>query len=174
MLDFHGPLMRVSRFIDCVSEWSARVVAWLVLPLMGAMAYEVVIRYTVKPTVWAYDISYMLYGALFMLGAAYTLLKGGHIRADFLYGNWSVRTQAAMDAFCYLVFYFPGIGFFFWVGLDYAWESWERGERSAGSAWMPAIYPLKAVIPVAAALLLMQGLSEFIKSLYAARHGERP
>jgi TRAP-type mannitol/chloroaromatic compound transport system permease small subunit len=113
----------------------------------------------------------MLYGAMFMLGAAYTLYRGAHIRTDFLYQKWSVRTQATVDALCYLLLFFPGIAVFLWLGGEFAWNSWLRGERSVGSSWMPIIYPLKAVIPVAATLLLLQGLSEFLKCIHALRTG---
>jgi TRAP-type mannitol/chloroaromatic compound transport system permease small subunit len=174
MDDVPARLLRVSRFLDAASRWSARLFAWLIIPLMGAMTYEVVARYTVNPTAWAYDTSYMLYGALFMLGAAYTLSRGAHIRADFLYRQWPTRVQGAVDAFCYLAFFFPGIGFFFWIGAEFAYDSWLQLERSPASAWMPPIYPLKSVLPVASLLLLVQGVSELIKSLHAALKGEWP
>ena len=167
-----GKLERTIRVIDAISAWSGRITAWLILPLIGIMTYEVTIRYLVTPTLWAYDLSYMLYGAMFMLGAAYTLYRGAHIRTDFLYQKWSVRTQAAVDAVCYLFLFFPGIAVFLWLGAEFAWASWLRDERTVGSSWMPVIYPLKFVIPVAAALLLAQGVSEFLKCLYALRTGE--
>lgn len=174
MNDSLARLLRVSRWLDRFSEWSARLFAWLIIPLIGVMTYEVIVRYTLRPTMWAYDSSYMLYGAMFMLGAAYTLSKGGHIRADFVYRMWSPRVQGAVDTFCYLIFFFPGIGFFLWVGADFALDSWIQQERSPASAWMPPIYPLKTVIPLAALLLLAQGISELFKSLYAALKGEWP
>lgn len=166
-----GKLERAIRVIDAISAWSGRITAWLILPLIAAMTYEVVIRYVATPTQWAYDTSYMLYGAMFMLGAAYTLYRGAHIRTDFLYQKWSVRTQATVDALCYLLLFFPGIAVFLWLGGEFAWNSWLRGERTVGSSWMPIIYPLKAVIPVAAALLLLQGVSEFLKCIHALRTG---
>ena len=166
-----GMLVRVIRTIDAISAWSGRIVAWLILPLIAAMTYEVVIRYLWQPTQWAYDTSYMLYGALFMLGAAYTLYRGAHIRTDFLYQKWPVKTQAMVDALCYLFLFFPGIAMFLWLGADFAWNSWLRSERTVGSSWMPIIYPLKTVIPMAAALLLLQGVSEFLKCIYALRTG---
>jgi len=167
----NGGLVRVIQLIDAVSARSGRIVAWLILPLVATMTYEVVVRHVATPTQWAYDTSYMLYGALFMLGAAYTLYRGAHIRTDFLYRRWSVRTQATVDALCYLLLFFPGIAVFLWLGAEFAWASWLRGERAVGSSWMPVIYPLKAVIPVAAALLLAQGVSEFLKCIYALRTG---
>lgn len=167
----NGKLVQAIRTIDAASAWSGRIVAWLILPLIATMTWEVAIRHVATPTQWAYDISYMLYGALFMLGAAYTLYRGAHIRTDFLYQRWSVRTQATVDALCYLLLFFPGIAVFLWLGAEFAWASWLRDERTVGSSWMPVIYPLKAVIPVAALLLLVQGVSEFLKCLYALRTG---
>lgn len=160
--------------LDAISEWTARLFAWLVIPLMGVMVYEITVRYLLRPTLWAYDISYMLYGSLFMLGAAYTLSQGGHIRADFIYRNWSPRVQGAVDALFYLLCFFPGLALFLWAGLDFARASWAQEERMMASAWMPAIYPFKTVISVTAGLLLVQGLSEFLKSLHAVLRGEWP
>jgi TRAP-type mannitol/chloroaromatic compound transport system permease small subunit len=166
-----GRLVRVIRVLDAISAWSGRIVAWAILPLIAVMAYEVAVRYTLRPTPWAYDLSYMLYGAMFMLGAAYTLYRGAHIRTDFLYQKWPVKVQATVDAACYLLLFFPGIALFTWVGAEFAYNSWIRSERTVGSAWMPVIYPLKTVLPLAAGLLLMQGASEFLKCLYAIRTG---
>jgi TRAP-type mannitol/chloroaromatic compound transport system permease small subunit len=167
-----GKLVRAIRALDAVNEWTGRIVAWLILPLVGIMVYEVVVRHVARPTQWAYDLSYMVYGAMFMLGAGYTLLRGAHIRTDFLYQKWPVKTQALVDAACYLLLFFPGIALFLWIGADFAWNSWIRNERTVGSSWMPIIYPLKSVIPIAAGLLLLQGLSEFLKCLHALRTGE--
>ena len=167
-----GKLERAIRALDAVNEWTGRIAAWLILPLVAIMVYEVVVRHVARPTQWAYDLSYMAYGALFMLGAGYTLLKGAHIRTDFLYQKWPVKTQAAVDAACYLLLFFPGIALFLWIGAEFAWNSWIRSERTVGSSWMPIIYPLKFVIPVAAGLLLVQGLAEFLKCLHALRTGQ--
>ena len=164
-------LVRVIRAIDSISKWSGLIVAWLILPLIAVMSYEITVRYLLHPTAWAYDLSYMIYGAMFMLGAAYTLYRGAHVRTDFLYQNWSVRTQAAVDGGCYLLLFFPGIAIFLWIGTEFAWASWLQNERSVGSAWMPVIYPLKAVLPIATALLLLQGVAEFLKCIYALRTG---
>jgi TRAP-type mannitol/chloroaromatic compound transport system permease small subunit len=167
-----GKLVRTIRAIDSISVWSGRIFAWLVLPLTLVMTWEVVVRHLWRPTLWAYDTSYMIYGAMFMLGAAYTLQRGAHIRTDFLYQKWSVRTQAKVDAFCYLFLFFPGIAVFLWLGAEYAWASWLRGERTVGSSWMPVIYPLKFMIPLAAGLLLLQGVAEFLKCIHALRTGK--
>ena len=165
-------LVRMVRVIDTISEWSGWIFCWLILPLMLGTTYEVIARYAFNaPTIWAYDTSYMLYGSHFMLGAAYTLLKGGHIRTDIFYQNWSPRTQGLVDALLYLLLFFPGMIFFFWMGGQEGWHSLQIGERSDASPWRPIVYPLKLVIPVTALLILVQGISEFIKSAHLALRG---
>lgn len=165
-------LLTVIRLLDGISEWSGRAVAWLIVPMVLSLVWEVFARYVFSsPTVWAYDATYMLYGTFFMLGAAFTLKRKGHIRTDFFYANWSARRQGAVDAVLYLFFYFPALSIFLWVAWDYAATSWARGERIVTSPWMPPVYPFKTVLPVTAALLLLQGVSEFLKSAYAAARG---
>lgn len=166
-------IVKVVRGIDWFAEWSGRVIAFLCFPLVAALTYEVFARYVFSaPTDWAYDVTYMLYGTIFMLAAAFTLLKKGHIRTDLFYNKWSPRTQGRVDALMYLLFYFPGIILFLVAGYDYAAHSWATRETTALSPWRPIIYPLKTVIPVTAVLLLIQGVSELLKSLYAAKRGE--
>jgi TRAP-type mannitol/chloroaromatic compound transport system permease small subunit len=164
--------MAVVRVIDTLSDWSGRIFCWLIVPLIAGTTYEVIVRYLFNaPTIWAYDLSYMLYGAHFMLGAGFTLLKGGHIRTDIFYQTWSPRTRGTVDALLYLLFFFPGMIFFLWSGSQEAWHSIQIGERSDASPWRPIVYPLKTVLPVTALLILIQGVSEFIKSLHLALKG---
>lgn len=162
-------------WIDWSSYWVGMTICWLTVPLFGAMVYEVIARYAfTAPTMWAYDISRMLYGALFMLGAGYALSRGVHIRADFLYRNWSVKTQGRVDAFLYIVFYFPGLIAFLASSTDFAYLAWMRGERGMDTAWMPYMAPIKTALPVGIVLLLIQGVSEVLKSVYAATRGRWP
>jgi TRAP-type mannitol/chloroaromatic compound transport system permease small subunit len=165
-------LVAFVRTMDGFALWCGRLFCWLAPPLVLALTYEVIARYAFhRPTIWAYDVSYMLYGSHFMLGAAYTLYRGGHIRTDIFYQNWSPRIRATVDAVLYLFFFFPGMAFFFWMGLDEALHAWDIREVSDASPWRPPIYPFKTVIPVAALLLIIQGASEFLKSAYMAIHG---
>jgi TRAP-type mannitol/chloroaromatic compound transport system permease small subunit len=160
------------RSIDRFTEWVGVLVAWLMVPLVAAVAYEVVARYAFDaPTVWSFEVTYMLYGAMFMLGAAYALRMGAHIRTDFFWERWSWRTKGIIDTVAYLVFFFPGIALFLWVGWEEAWYSYDIDEASEQTPWRPLLWPLKACIPLAAALLLLQGLSELAKSLHAALTG---
>ena len=161
--------------IDRFSLWTGRIVCWLIVPIIVAMVYEVVARkFFTAPTMWAYDISRMLYGALFMLGAGYALSKGVHIRADFIYRNWSERTQGIIDSVLYITLYFPGLIVFLWSSTDFAFLAWKRGELGMDTAWMPHMGPIKTALPVGVLLLLIQGVSETLKSLYAATRGRWP
>ncbi|MCX8118040.1 MAG: TRAP transporter small permease subunit [Desulfobacterota bacterium] len=168
-------LLSIARGIDRISLWSGTKAAWLILPLIFGLTYEVISRYLFKaPTIWAYDLAYMLYGSHFMLGAAFTLFKKGHIRTDIFYDKWSPKKQGTVDALLYIFFFFPGIALFFVASLEEAIHSWSLWERSEVGAWRPPIFPFKTVIPLTALFLLVQGVSELIKSLYAAKKGEWP
>jgi TRAP-type mannitol/chloroaromatic compound transport system permease small subunit len=161
--------------IDRLNLWVGRIVCWLLIPLMLGMVYEVAVRKLfTAPTIWAFDVSRMLYGAHFMLGAAYVLSRGLHIRSDFLYRDWTVRMQARVDLLAYIVFFFPTMLLFLWVSFDYAWAAVSRGERSTETALMPLLGPIKSCIPATAALLILQGVSELLKCVYALQKGRWP
>jgi TRAP-type mannitol/chloroaromatic compound transport system permease small subunit len=163
-------LLAAIRFFDTISLWSGRITGWLIIPMVLSLVYEVVARYFFNaPTVWAYDMTSFLYGAFFMLGAAYTLLKKGHIRTDSFYAGWSPRTQGAVDTVCYVLFFFPGMIAFFVVSWDYFTVSFGRNERAVSSPWMPILWPLKLALTVAIGLLILQGISELLKSMWAMR-----
>ena len=161
--------------IDKSSKWIGNVVCWITMPLMFAMVYEVLARKLfLAPTMWAYDMSRFFYGALFMLGAGYALSKGVHIRADFLYRNFKVKTQGLIDFWLYLLFYFPGLLAFFYMTTIFVMESIQRGEKGMDTAWMPYMWPIKACLWFGILFLLVQGISELFKSYYAAKKGRWP
>jgi TRAP-type mannitol/chloroaromatic compound transport system permease small subunit len=161
--------------IDKSSKWIGNVVCWITMPLMFAMVYEVLARKLfLSPTMWAYDMSRFFYGALFMLGAGYALSKGVHIRADFLYRNFKVKTQGLIDFWLYLLFYFPGLLAFFYMTSIFVIESIQRGEKGMDTAWMPYMWPIKACLWFGILFLLIQGVSELFKSYYAAKKGKWP
>jgi TRAP-type mannitol/chloroaromatic compound transport system permease small subunit len=165
-----GPVDRLLTVIETVSTASGWFAGWLIVPMTIAVAYEVAARYVFNaPTKWAYDVTFMLCGAQFMLAAAYTLLKGGHIRTDVFYERWSAKTRATIDAVSYVLFFFPGMLFILYAGAVEARQAWAINERAGG--W--PIYPFKAVIPVTAALLVLQGLSELIKCARVIRGDSR-
>ena len=161
--------------IDKSSKWIGNVVCWITMPLMFAMVYEVFARKLfLAPTMWAYDMSRFFYGALFMLGAGYALSRGVHIRADFLYRNFKVKNQGLVDFWLYLLFYFPGLIFFFYMTTGFVIESIQRGERGMDTAWMPFLWPIKACLWFGILFLLIQGISELFKSYYAWKKGKWP
>ena len=165
-------LIRAVRIIDKFTDTTGTWVAWLNVPLVLAVAYEVASRYLFDaPTLWSFDVTYMLYGTIFMLGSAYALHKGAHIRTDFFFEKWSIRTKGIIDSIAYIVFFFPSIFVFLLVSGAEGWYSFEIGETSEQTPWRPILWPFKMVVPLACLLLLIQGISETIKSLYAARLG---
>ena len=167
-----APAVRATiKAIDTIAEVSGKLTAWLIVPMTIAVTWEVTARHFFRaPTIWAFDVTYMLYGTHFMLGTAYTLMRIGHVRTDMLYQNWSIRCQNLIDAIGYL-FFFPAMAFVLYFGGQEAAHSWAIGETSDASPWRPIVYPFKTVIPLTALLLLVQGVAELLKSLYAIRTG---
>jgi TRAP-type mannitol/chloroaromatic compound transport system permease small subunit len=168
-----GPRFRAAiHVIEAISQWTGVVTAWLIIPMTVAVTWEVVARHFFRaPTIWAFDVTYMLYGTHFMIGTAYTLMRVGHVRTDMLYHRWTVRRQNIIDAVGYLFFFFPAMLLLFYFGWQEASHSWSIGETSDASPWRPIVYPFKTVIPVTALLLLMQGVGELLKNIYAIRTG---
>jgi TRAP-type mannitol/chloroaromatic compound transport system permease small subunit len=163
-----GFVGRIDRFTDRTGTW----IAWLNLPLVLVVSYEVIMRYVFNaPTTWVFDTAYMLYGTIFMLGAAYALHKGAHIRTDFFYERWSVRTKGMVDSISYLVFFFPSLIMFLVASGNEAWYSYTIGEVSEQTPWRPILWPYKMIVPLTCVLLIVQGLSEVLKSAYAWRTG---
>ena len=161
--------------IDKFSQLTGNIVCWITVPLILGMVYEVLARkFFLATTIWAYDISRFLYGSLFMLGAGYALSKGVHIRADFLYRNFKVKTQGVVDFTLYILFYFPGLLVFLYMTTGFLQESIMRGERGMDTTWMPYMWPIKTCLWFGIVFLLVQGVSELFKSYYAATKGKWP
>jgi TRAP-type mannitol/chloroaromatic compound transport system permease small subunit len=161
--------------IDRLSAFVGKTFAWCILILTGVVVYEIVARYAFRaPTTWAYDVSYMLYGTLFMMAGAYALSRNGHVRGDFLYRNFRPVNQARLDGLLYVVFFFPAIFAFMISGWDFAYISFRQNERSMFSPTGPVIWPFKFLIPVVGVLLLLQGLVEFIRCIRCIRTGAWP
>ncbi len=147
----------VIRVIDKITEWTGYLFTLIVIPLILANVIEVFKRYVMNdPTIWALDVTTMSFGALFMLGAAYALLKGAHVRTDMLWDKFSTRKKGWIDTIAYIVFFLPTMAVLFFLSVDDFLYSWSIDERSNSGAWQPIIWPLRAVIPIAAALLFFQ------------------
>jgi TRAP-type mannitol/chloroaromatic compound transport system permease small subunit len=170
--------MTVERFlhaIDGVSTWIGKAAAWLIIGLMALVCAEVFKRYMLNmPTAWIFDASNMFYGSLFMLCGAYTLAQNAHVRGDFLYSSMRPRTQAALDLVLYIVFFVPGIAALIYAGYDYAALSWRIAEHSNVTADGPPIYHFKSVIPIAGALVMLQGFAEIVRCVVCLKTGEWP
>ncbi len=168
-------LARWARRLDRVALASGSVVAWLIAPMVLSLCYEVVARYLFNaPTLWAYDMTFMLYGSFFMLGAAYTLQRKGHVRTDSFYAAWKPRRQATVDLVAYVVMFFPFVAVFAFVGWGYFVKAWVTNETFVSSAWQPITWPFKLAMPVAGVLLMLQGVSECLKCLHTLKTGQWP
>lgn len=170
--------MGVQRFlytVDEISTWVGKAAAWLIIALMGMVCIEVFKRYIMNmPTAWIFDASNMLYGSLFMLCGAYTLAQNAHVRGDFLYSSMRPRTQASLDIVLYVVFFLPGIAALVYAGYDYAAISWRIAEHSNVTADGPPVYHFKTVIPIAGALVMLQGIAEIVRCVVCLKTGEWP
>jgi TRAP-type mannitol/chloroaromatic compound transport system permease small subunit len=163
------------RFADSLSAWVAKAFAWTIMVMTLGVSYEVFVRYILKsPTVWAFDVSYIMYGTLFMLGGAYTLSRDAHVRADIFYRLMSPRKQAALELFLYIVFFFPGILALIFAGFKYVGRSWRYAEVSTMSPANIPIYQFKTVIIVAGVLLVLQGIAQVLRCLICLRRGAWP
>ncbi len=164
-------LLRVDRFNTLVGH----AFAWTIVGLTLLITWEVFSRYVLNsPHAWVFDATYMLYGTLFMMAGAYTLATGGHVRGDVLYGFFRPRTQATLDLILYLLFFIPGVLALCWAGWDFFSESMAINEHSSVTSDGPPIYPFKAVIPLAGAVLMLQGVVEILRCIVCIRQGEWP
>ena len=163
------------RRVDLLSTGIGKAFGWLILVLTAVVCWDVIARYVfAAPTDWAFDTSYMLYGTLFMMAGAYTLARNGHVRGDFLYASMKPRTQAALDLLLYFLFFIPGIGALMYSGVDFTLMSWHLREHSSLTSGGPPIYPFKAIIPLAGALVLLQGFAEIGRCVICLRTGDWP
>ncbi len=166
-------------WVDSFTAWAGKAFAWCILILTVGVAYEVFVRYALRdPTSWAFDLSYMMYGTLFMMAGAYALARDSHVRGDVIYRLWKPKVQAIIELVLYFLLFFPGILALIFAGTDYALESWSynygMGEVSINSPAGVPISPFKTVLPVAAALLFLQGIAQVFRCIICIRTGEWP
>ena len=161
--------------IDGLSTWVGKAFAWFLMILMTVVCVEVFKRYFLNaPTAWIFDLDNMLYGTLFMLCGAYTLAQNAHVRGDFLYSSMRPRMQAGLDIVLYVVFFIPGIAALIYSGYVFAGESWTIGEHSTVTANGPPVYQFKAMIPLAGAMVMLQGFAEIVRCAVCLKTGEWP
>jgi len=160
------------RFADRLSAWFGKAFGWLIMLMTFGVSYEVLVRYVFNtPTPWSLDVSFIMYGTLFMMGGAYTLSRGGHVRGDFLYRTWAPQRQALVDLVLYILFFFPGILALTLAGWKYSSRSWGYSEVSINSPAGIPIYQFKSVMVVAGLLLLIQGLAQVFRCILCMRDG---
>src|SRR5262245_58898295 len=168
-------VQRVLYTIDAISTWVGKAASWLIMLLTAIVCVEVVKRYILNaPTAWIFDVENMIYGTLFMLAGAYTLAQNAHVRGDFLYSSMRPRTQAFLDLILYFVFFIPGIAALIYAGAQYAADSWRIDEHSNVTANGPPVYQFKTIIPIAGALVMLQGIAEIVRCIVCLRTGEWP
>ncbi len=175
---------RFPLLIDRLSAWVGKAFAWCILVLTLAYVYEVFVRKALRdPTAWAFDISYTMYGALFMMAGAYALSRDAHVRGDVIYRLWPARVQAVIELTLIILFLFPGMAALIYAGIDYASESWSYrpwgpngppGEISINSPIGVPVAPLKTLLPIAAFLVLLQGMAEALRCVLCMKHGKWP
>jgi TRAP-type mannitol/chloroaromatic compound transport system permease small subunit len=168
-------MQKLFLFVDKVSTRVGHTFSWLIMILTVMITWEVFSRYFLDhPHPWAFDAMIMMYGAMFMMSGAYTLSKNGHVRGDVLYGFFPPRLQAGLDLALYILFFIPGVVALAWAGYFYAAESWAIKEISNITADGPPVYPFKTIIPLAGAMLLVQGLVEILRCVVCLQQGEWP
>ena len=171
-------------FIDSLSTGVGKAFAWCILIMTFGTTYEVVARYVFRaPTLWSFDMSYIMYGTLFMMAGAYTLSRDGHVRGDVLYRLWKPRAQAVIEMVLIVLFLLPGMAALVYAGANYAADSWGympygadglKGEISINSPAGVPIAPVKTLLPIAAGLVFLQGIAEFCRCLICMRDGQWP
>lgn len=162
-------------FIDSLSAWVGKSFGWLILVLTFGTSYEVFMRYVLgAPTTWAFDISYITYGGLLLMAGPYTLSRNGHVRGDVIYRLWPARVQASIDLALYILFFLPAVLALIYAGWTFASMSVRFRELSIFSPAGVPVFPLKALIPVAGVLLLLQGFAEIGRCILCLRRGQWP
>jgi TRAP-type mannitol/chloroaromatic compound transport system permease small subunit len=168
-------MQKILLMVDKISTRAGQISAISVVLLTALICWEVFNRYVLSnPHDWVFDITYMLYGIMFMMAGAYTLSKNGHVRGDVLYGFFKPRTQALFDLILYFVFFIPGIIALVYAGIYFAADSFAINEHTTQTANGPPIWPFKMIIPIAGGLLLMQGFAEIIRCIVCLQTGEWP
>ena len=168
-------MTRILYFIDSLSAWFGKAFAWCIVVLTFSTCYEVFVRYVLNsPTVWAFDMSVQMYGALFMMCGAYALSQGAHVRGDVIYRLMSIKTQAKIDLVLYILFLMPGALALVYYGYGFASDSWFYKEVSWSSPARIQIYFFKTLIPIAGFLVMLQGFAECVRCVICIKTGAWP
>ena len=171
-MDFPPWFYNTIRVIDHFSDRVGRLVSLSMLFLVVSISYECFSRYLFNsPTIWVFDTNYMVNGSAFMLGCAYALLKGAHVRTDIFWDGFPIKKKGMIDLTSYLLLFFPSMIVLLIISFDDAWYSFQLGERSEQTAWRPLLWPFRAAVPLTALLFMIQGVSETLKCWFQIRTG---
>ena len=163
------------KFADNLSTSMGKAFSWCIVILMGGTCYEVVMAYAFNsPTLWNFDFSLQMYGAIFMMAGAYTLSTEAHVRGDVIYRLFPTKVQGWIDLILYFLFFFPGVIALAVYGYDYAALAWKIKETSWNSPAQIQIYMAKSLIPLSGTLLVIQGISEVFRSIICIQTGHWP
>ena len=163
------------KFADNLSTSMGKAFSWCIVILMGGTCYEVIMAYAFNsPTLWNFDFSLQMYGAIFMMAGAYTLSTEAHVRGDVIYRLFPTKVQGWIDLILYFLFFFPGVIALAVYGYDYAALAWKIKETSWNSPAQIQIYMAKSLIPLSGTLLVIQGISEVFRSIICIQTGHWP
>ena len=163
---------RFFRAVDRVNAWCGWLVGLQILFIVAVIAYEMVLRGIFgAPTLWANETMVYLTAMAYLLGGGYALLHRRHVIVDVVYARFSARTRARLDVVT-LVFFALYLGTLIWAGFVWGWDSIKIGETT-GSPWNPPIWPVKLAIPIAAVLVLLQGIANVVRDFKAAMREPR-
>jgi TRAP-type mannitol/chloroaromatic compound transport system permease small subunit len=163
---------RVAAALEAFAEWTGRAISWLTLGLALTGFLVVVMRYVFNSGwIWMQESLTWMHSLVFMLGAAYTLKHDEQVRVDVIYRGLSERRRAFIDLTGTVLFLLPLCGYIFYESLPYLLSSWSVGERSREASGLPALWLLKAILPLMAALLIVQGVAQVLRSLGVLRRG---
>ena len=170
--EFSPSFYSAIRLVDGFSDIIGKIVSLGMLFLVFSISYECFSRYLFNaPTIWVFETNYMVNGSTFMLGCAYALLKGAHVRTDIFWDGFSERKKGQIDLWSYLVLFYPTMIIFFFISADDAWYSYQLSERSEQTPWRPLLWPFRAAVPIMALLMMIQGVSEVLKCWYQIKTG---
>ena len=166
-------LKKFINFIDRVSYWSGQFVSVAAIVMVAIIAYDVIMRYAFRaPTIWQYDLSYMMGGSIVMFGTGYVHSQRKHVRVDIFYNLFPEKTRLTIDIVCTLIFFFPLLIGLIYIGGEHTIHAWKVNEFSEVGFWRPRMWPFRSVIPIGLSLLLLQGLVNFIRDSYKLIKGK--
>lgn len=168
-----GLLQRICHVIDRITDIQGKIACLIALPMVVSLVYEVFARYLFNaPTKWSYDVTYMIYGSHYLLGAGFALLYKVHIRIDVIYNLFPKKARQFIDVISYIFFFFPVVITLALSGISMARDAYKTGEVSQFSPWAPILWPFKSIMGIAFILLFLQGIAEFLRAATLLVKGE--